>query len=57
MVMTPKASRFDTLEDVIPASTRWLNSIEVEQFQKCLEQWKQKLDRCISSNGEYFEGD
>jgi hypothetical protein len=53
MVMTPKASRFDTVEDVIAASTRALNSIQVE-FQKCFEQWKQILDKCISSNGEYF---
>jgi hypothetical protein len=57
MVMTPKASRFDTVEDVIAASTRALNSSQVEEFQKCFEQWKQRLDKCISSNGEYFEGD
>jgi len=52
-----KERRFDTLEDVIAASTRALNSIQVEEFQRCFEQWKQRLDKCISSNGEYFEGD
>ena len=52
-----KGRRFDTLEDVIAASTRALNSIQVEEFQRCFEQWKQRLDKCISSNGEYFEGD
>jgi hypothetical protein len=57
MVLTPKASRFDTVEGVIAASTGALNSIQVEEFQKCFEQWKQRLDKCISSNGEYFEGD
>ena len=52
-----KGCRFDTVEDVIAASTGALNSIQVEEFQRCFEQWKQRLDKCISSNGEYFEGD
>jgi len=52
-----KGWRFDTLEDAIAASTRALNSIHLAEFQRCIEQWKQRLDKCISSNGEYFEGD
>ena len=52
-----KGRRFDTLEDVISALTRALNSILVEEFQRCFKEWKQRLDTCISSNGEYFEGD
>jgi len=35
-----KGQRFDTLEDVVAASTRALNSNQVE-FQRCFEQWKQ----------------
>jgi len=52
-----KGRRFDTFKDVIAASTRALNSIHLVEFQRCFEQWKQRLDKCISSNGEYFEGD
>jgi len=52
-----KGRRFDTFEDVIAASTRALNSIQLAEFQRCIEQWKQRLDKYISSNGEYFEGD
>ena len=26
------------------------------KFKNCFEQWKKYLDRCIASNGEYFEG-
>ena len=26
-------------------------------IQNCFVQWKKNLDRCIASNGEYFEGD
>jgi len=51
-----KGRRFDTVEDVIAASTRALNSIQVKEFRRRFEQWKQRLDKCISSNGEYFEG-
>ena len=52
-----KQQRFDTLEDIIAASTRVLNSIHLAEFQRCFEQKKLRLDKCISSNGEYFEGD
>ena len=52
-----KGRRFDTVEDIIAASTRALNSIQVEEFHRCFEQSKQRLDKCISSNGEYLEGD
>jgi len=52
-----KGQRFNTLEDVKAASTRVLNSIQVEEFQRCFELWKQRLDKFISSNGEYLEGD
>jgi hypothetical protein len=27
------------------------------QFQRCFTQWEKRLDKCIASNGEYFEGD
>jgi len=27
-----------------------------EEFQGCFQQWKRRWDKCIVSNGEYFEG-
>ena len=32
-------------------------SLTSEEFQGCFEQWKQRWDKCIATNGEYFEGD
>jgi len=32
-------------------------NIKLEQFQRCFTQWEKRLDKCIASNGEYFEGD
>jgi hypothetical protein len=29
----------------------------LQEFQNCFEQWKKLQDKCIASQGEYFEGD
>ena len=34
-----------------------LKGIKIDKFKNCLEQWKKHLDKCIVSNGEYFESD
>jgi hypothetical protein len=36
--------------------TSLLNSLREAEFQGCFQQWKQRWDKCIVSNGEYFEG-
>ena len=30
--------------------------IKIDKFKNHFEQWKKSLNRCITSNGEYFEG-
>lgn len=31
---------------------------QIDEFEHCFQQWKKKhLNRCIASNGGYFEGD
>ena len=37
--------------------TAALKVIPQNQFQNCLEGWARRWHRCISSQGEYFEGD
>jgi hypothetical protein len=34
-----------------------LKAIALQEFQNCFEQWKKRWDKCIASQGEYFEGD
>jgi hypothetical protein len=34
-----------------------LDSISVEEFRQCFQQWEHCRDRCIQSQGQYFEGD
>ena len=32
-----------------------LKDIKIDKFKNCFEHWKKHLDRCITSNLEYFE--
>jgi hypothetical protein len=43
-----KGRGFDTVEDIIEASTRALNSIQVEEFQRCFEQLQE--DVCLATD-------
>jgi hypothetical protein len=52
-----KGKRFSTVEEVKTVSQEALNNIMLQQFQRCFTQWEKRLDKCITSNGEYFEGD
>ena len=56
MKKTLKGNRFATVEEVKTASQEALN-IKLQHFQRCFTQWEKRLDKCIASNGEYFEGD
>ena len=38
-------------------TTSLLKSLREEEFKRCFQQWKQRWDKCIVSNGEYFERD
>jgi len=51
-----KGKRFATMEKVETASQEALN-IKLQQFQTCFAQWEKRLEKCIASNGECFEGD
>ena len=34
-----------------------LKAIKIDKFKTCFEQWKKNLDRCVTSDGDHFEGD
>jgi hypothetical protein len=52
-----KQKRFADVEEVKEKTTGAIKGITLEEFQDCFETWKTRLDRCIASNGQYFEGD
>ena len=45
------------VEEVKQKSAEALKGMKIAKFKNCCEQWEKSLDRCIPSNGEYFEGD
>ena len=45
------------MEEVKQKTAEALKGVKINKFKNCFEQWKKRLDRCIASNGEYFEGD
>lgn len=52
-----KGHHFGTLENIAKAVTDQLKAIPVSEFQHCYEEWKNRLQRCVASQGNYFEGD
>jgi hypothetical protein len=37
--------------------TALLKGLKEDDFQGCFSQWKLRWDKCIASEGEYFEAD
>ena len=52
-----KAKHFADMEEVKQKMAEALKGIKKDELQKCFEQWKKRLDRCIASNRAHFEGD
>ena len=52
-----KEKRFQNVEEVRGKTTEALKAITLHEFQNCFEQWKNRWDKYIDSQGEYFQGD
>jgi hypothetical protein len=42
---------------MITANSTLLKDLKEDDFQGRFNQWKRRWDKCIASEGEYFEGD
>jgi hypothetical protein len=51
-----KARNFTDMAEVQRESLAVRDSISIEGFRQCFQQWEQHWDHCIQSQGEYFEG-
>jgi hypothetical protein len=51
-----KGKRFAYVEEVKKKTTEALKCITLQEFQDCFEKWKTRLEWCIASNGQCFEG-
>jgi len=52
-----KGRHFGILENIQSSVTDELKAIPVTEFQNCYKQWKHRLQRCVDSQGNYFEGE
>lgn len=52
-----KGHRFDSIEDIQANTEKVLNTLKKEHFQECFQKWKHRWNRCVQSEGDYFEGD
>jgi hypothetical protein len=52
-----KGIRFESRDDIIWNTTAKLYSTRKEVFQKCFEQWQNRSEKCVQSQGDNFEGD
>ena len=52
-----KGKRVQNVEEVRGKTTEALKAITLQEFQNCFEQWKKRWDKCIDSQGDYFDGD
>jgi len=50
-----KGKRFEDIDAVNKNSMRTPNTIPKDSFQKCFQQWQDRLKQCVTSQGEYFE--
>jgi hypothetical protein len=55
--MKLKARHSETVSDIQGESQAVLDSIKENYFHGAFEAWKKRRDRCIRSQGDYFEGD
>jgi len=53
----PKGRHFGTLQNIQTSVIDQLKAIPVSEFQKCYEQFKHRLQRCMDFQGNYFERD
>ena len=54
--ITTKGKRFESIQDIEAATTAQLKTLTKEDFQNCFRKWQERWDKCVRSEGEYFEG-
>jgi hypothetical protein len=48
---------FDDVDTIKMNTTRELNMLSREDFQRYFHKWQERWDKCILSAEDYFEGD
>ena len=57
MKATLKGTHFASVEEIKTAVTRQLRDLKEEDFTECFQGWQRRMNKCIYTEGDYFEGD
>jgi hypothetical protein len=57
MKIVLKGNRFQDPEEIKRNAMMQLLTVPKSQFQKCFGQWRDHWNKCVVSEGDYFEGD
>jgi hypothetical protein len=57
MKLKLKGRRFDGLEEIQRELQNVLGTLREQDFHHTFQQWQQRWDRCVTAQGDYFEGD
>lgn len=52
-----RGHRFEDIDVIQRESQKALDTFKEDDFQKCFQHWQKRWDKCINSQGDYFEGD
>ena len=52
-----KGRHFDSVEEIQNESQAVLDGLQEKNFRGAFKAWQKRWDRCIRSQGDYFEGD
>jgi len=57
MKLQLKGRRFDRVEEMQRESQNVLGTLREQDFQHAFQQQQRRWDRCVTAQGDYFEGD
>jgi [histone H3]-lysine36 N-dimethyltransferase SETMAR len=52
-----KGRRFQSVDEIKKNTTKQLMAISKNEFSECFQKWQERWNKCIQSQGDYFEGD
>jgi histone-lysine N-methyltransferase SETMAR len=55
--LTMKGKRFVSIPEIEAAATTRLKGLTKDDFQNYFKKWQERCNKCVASQGDYFEGD
>ena len=53
----PRGCRYETTEEIKEAVTKVIDTLTQEDFDEAFQKLLERYNKCITTGGDYFEGD